>query len=136
MAQRLVHRDRDTFIGICRIILTAIVLSIGVTAIVGSINNYLEKGGGEVVALNELTLKEGSVRWDETLLSFTAVREKVEPQINMYSRKNTRANEFTYLLNGKFTKMAGYVAIPDDVINTASKGKSDIIIIADGPDKR
>lgn len=131
-AQQLVHRDRDRFKGICRIILTAIVLSIGVTAIVGGINNYLEKGGGDVVALNELTLKDGSILWDETLLSFTAVRKKVEPQINMYSRKNTRTNELTYLLNGKYTKMAGYVAIPDDVINTTSKGKSDIIFIADG----
>lgn len=131
-AQRLVHRDRDKFKGICRIILTAFVLSIGVTAIVGGINNYLETGSGEVVALNELTLKDGSVLWDETLSSFTAVRKKVEPRINMYSRKNTRTNEFTYLLNGKYTKMAGYVAIPDDVINTASKGISDIIFIADG----
>jgi glycopeptide antibiotics resistance protein len=55
-AQRFVYRDRDKFKGICRIILTASVLSIGVIAVVGGINNYLEKGGGEVVALNELTI--------------------------------------------------------------------------------
>ncbi|RXZ77507.1 VanZ family protein [Paenibacillaceae bacterium] len=132
LAQRLVRRDRDKFKGICRIILTAIVLSIGVIAIVGGINNYLEKGGGEVVALNELTLKDGSVLWDETLLSFTSVGKKVEPQINVYSRKNTRTNEFTYLLNGKYTRIAGNAAIPDDVIDTASNGRSDIIFIADG----
>ncbi|BBI33450.1 VanZ family protein [Cohnella abietis] len=131
-AQRLVHRDRDKFKGIFRITLTAVVLSIGVTAIVGGINNYLEKGGGEVVALNELTLKDGSVLWDEALLSFTSGQKKVEPQINVYSRKNTRTNEFTYLLNGKYTRMAGYATIPDDVINTASTGRSDIIFIADG----
>ncbi|WP_233167330.1 VanZ family protein [Paenibacillus roseus] len=131
-AQRLVHRDRDKFKGICRIIVTAIVLSIGVIVIVGGINNYLEKGGGEVVALNELTLKNGPVLWDETLLSFTSVRKKVEPQINVYSRKNTRTNEFTYLLNGQYTRIAGNAAIPDDVINTASNGRSDIIFIADG----
>ncbi len=86
-SQRLVRRDRDKFKGICRIILTAIVLSIGVIAIVGGINNYLDNGGGEVAALNELTLKDGSVLWDETLLSFTSVGKKVEPQINVYSRK-------------------------------------------------
>ncbi|REK71954.1 VanZ family protein [Paenibacillus paeoniae] len=131
-AQRLVRRDRDNFKGISRIILTAIVLAIGVIAIVGGINHYLQKGGGEVVALNELTLKEESVLWDETLLSFTSVGKKVEPQINLYSRKNTRTNEFTYLLNGKYTRMAGNFAIPDDVINAASNGRSEIIFIADG----
>jgi glycopeptide antibiotics resistance protein len=131
-AQRFVYRDRDKFKGICRIILTASVLSIGVIAVVGGINNYLEKGGGEVVALNELTIIEGAVLWDEPLLSFTSVQEKVEPQINMYSRKNTRTNEFTYHLSGKYKKVAGYVAIPDDVMNTASNGKSDILFIADG----
>ncbi|MEK8128846.1 VanZ family protein [Paenibacillus filicis] len=131
-AQRLVHRDRDKYKGICRILLTAIVLSTGVIAMVGGINNYLEKGGGEVLALNELALKDGSVLWDETLLSFTSVGKKVEPQINVYSRKNTRANEFTYLLNGKYTRMAGNAAITDDVINTGSNGRSDIVFIADG----
>lgn len=131
-AQRLVRRDRDKFKGVCRIILTAIVLSIGVIAIVAGINNYLEEGGGEVVGLNELTLKEGSVLWDETLLSFTSVEKKVEPQTNLYSRKNIRTNEFTYLLNGKYTRMTGYAAIPDDVITSASNGSSDVIFIADG----
>ncbi|OMF24805.1 hypothetical protein BK133_22170 [Paenibacillus sp. FSL H8-0548] len=48
--QRLVPRDRDNLKGIYRIILTAIILSIGTIGIVGGINNYLEKGGGEVVA--------------------------------------------------------------------------------------
>ncbi|WP_234405544.1 VanZ family protein [Paenibacillus sp. IHBB 10380] len=131
-AQRLVPRDRDKFKGICKIILTAIILSIGVTAIVGGINNYLEKGGDEVVALNELTLKDGSVLWDESISSFTAVETKFEPQINMYSRENTRTNEFTYLLNSKYTKISGYIAIPDDLINSASKGNSNIIFSADG----
>ncbi|NEW09172.1 VanZ family protein [Paenibacillus sp. SYP-B3998] len=131
-AQRLVPRDRDKLKGICRIILTAVILSIGVTTIVGGINNYLEKGGGEVVALNELTLKDGSVLWDESISSFTAVEKKVEPQINMYSRKNTRTNEFTYLLNSKYAEISGYVAIPDDLINSASKGNSNIIFSADG----
>lgn len=131
-AQRLVARDRDKFKGICRIIVTAFILSIGVIAIVGGINNYLEKANGEVVALNKLTLKDGSVLWDESLSSFTADQEKVEPQINMYSRKNTRTNEFKYLLSGKYATIAGYVAIPDDLINHASKGASNIIISADG----
>lgn len=114
-------------------VFTAIVLSLGVITIVGSINNYLEKGGGEVVvALNELILQDGSVLWDEALSSFTVVEQKVEPHINMYSNENTKMNEFTYLLNSKFTRMTGYAAIPDDIINTASQGRSDIIFIADG----
>ncbi|WP_084146648.1 VanZ family protein [Paenibacillus wynnii] len=130
--QRLVPRDRDNLKGIYRIILTAIILSIGTIAIVGGVNNYLENGGGEFVALNELALKDGSVLWDESLSSFTVDREKIEPQKNVYSRKNTRTNEFMFLLNGEYAKMTGYAAIPDDVINTASQGNSDILFIADG----
>lgn len=131
-AQRFVHRDRDTFKGISRIILNALVLSIGVIVIVGGTNHYLEKGGGKVIALNDLPLIDGSVLWDETLVSFTAIRERVEPQVNMYSRKNPRTNEFTYPLNGKYTKVAGYAVIPDDVISTANTGINDIIFSADG----
>jgi len=131
-AQRLVARDRDKFKGICRIIVTAFILSIGVIAIVGGINTYLEKASGEAIAVRELPSKDGSVLWDESLSSFTAAREKVDPQINMYSRKNTRTNEFTYLLNDKYAQISGYGAIPDDLINSASKGNSNIIFSADG----
>jgi len=131
-AQRFVSRGRDTFKGFFKILLTAAVFSIGVIAIIGGINHYLAKGGSEVAALNELTLKDGTVLWDETLSSFTVDGQKVEPQINMYSRKNTRTNEFTYLLNGNYTKMTGYVTIPDDVIDAATQGRSDIVFIADG----
>jgi len=131
-AQRFVHRDRDKLKGICRILLTALVLSIGVIAVVGGINHYLEKGGGKVTALNELALEDGAVLWDEALSSFTALEQKAAPQINMYSRKNKKTNEFTYVLNSKYTTMAGYAAIPDDVIDSASKGISNIIFIADG----
>ena len=69
--------------------------------------------------------------WDESLSGFTAGLTKVEPQINVYSRKNTKTNKFSYVLNGGYTSMAGYVAIPDDVISTAN-GKSEISFIADG----
>jgi len=131
-AQRFVPRDRDTYKGFFKILLTAAVLSIGVIAVIGGINQYLEKGGGEVAALNELTLTDGTVLWDDPLSTFTADGQKVEPHINMYSRKNTRTNEFTYLLNGNYTKINGYATIPDDVIDTAIEGRSDIIFIADG----
>ncbi|MGG6309284.1 VanZ family protein [Paenibacillus macerans] len=131
-AQRIVTHDRDKFKGIFRIILTAIVMAMGTIAVVGGINHYLEQGSGETVALNELALKDGAVLWDESLSGFTAAQTKVEPQINLYSRKNTKNNAFSYLLNRKYTNMAGYVAIPDDVINAASNGRSEIIFIADG----
>src|SRR5690606_40458107 len=44
--------------GIFRILLIAIVISIGTVFVVGGINNYLDEGGGEVVTLNELTLTD------------------------------------------------------------------------------
>ncbi|WP_438351178.1 VanZ family protein [Paenibacillus sp. FA6] len=130
-AQRLVHRDRDKFKGIFRIMLIAFVISIGTFTVVGGINNYLEEGGGEIVALHEFALEEGSVLWDESLSGFTTGLTKVEPQINVYSRKNTKTNEFSYILNGGYDNMAGYVAIPDDVVSTAN-GRVEISFIADG----
>jgi len=131
-AQRLVYRNRDQFKGIVRICLIAIVIAIGVIVSVGGINNYLEKGGGKVVALNELTIKEGFVRWDESLPSFTTARENVQPQMNVYSRQNPRTNEFTYFLNGKYTRMTGNAAILNDEIKTVSNEGSEVIFIADG----
>jgi glycopeptide antibiotics resistance protein len=130
-AQRLVHRDRDKSKGIFRIMLIAIVISIGTVTVVGGINNYLEEGGGEIFALHEFALEEGAVLWDESLSGFTAGLTKVEPQINIYSRKNTKTNEFSYVLNGGYANIAGYVAIPDDVVSTVN-GKSEISFIADG----
>lgn len=130
-AQRLVQRDRDKFKGIFRIMLIAIVISIGTFTVVVGINNYLEEGGGEVVALHEFALEKGSVLWDDSLSGFTAGLTKIEPKINIYSRKNTKTNEFSYVLNGRYVNMAGYVAIPDDVVSTVN-GKSEIIFIADG----
>ncbi|WP_314586832.1 VanZ family protein [Paenibacillus terrigena] len=131
-AQRLVSRDRDQLIGICRIILIAIALSTSVVVMFGGVNYYLEKETGEVIAIHELTVNKGTVQWDKPILSFTANDTKVEPQLNLYSRKNTRTNTFTYLLNGKYTRISGYAAIPDDVIKTASHGGSEVIFIADG----
>lgn len=131
-AQWLVRRDRDKLKGICRMIVTAIVLAIGVIAIVGSVNQYLNQGGREVVALHDLAVTDGVALWDETLLGFSSLEQKVEPQINLYSRDNTRTNEFSYLLNGEYIRMAGYTTIPDDVIDETSNGESEIIFIADG----
>jgi len=131
-AQRFVSHDRDTFKGFYKILITAAVLSIVAISSIGGINQYLSKGGGEVAALNDLTLTGGTVLWDDSLSSFTVNGQKIEPQTNLYSRKNTRTNEFTYRLNGNYGKIAGYVVIPDDVIDTANQGNSDIIFIADG----
>ncbi|WP_081415773.1 VanZ family protein [Peribacillus kribbensis] len=131
-AQRIVTGDRDKPKGICKIILIAIVLALGTIIIIGGINNYLEKGGGETLALNELILKDGSVQWDESLSSFKVDRKEVKPQINLYSRNNTKNNEFTYHLDGKYKNITGYVAIPDDVINAASTEGSDIEFISGG----
>ncbi|OIK08511.1 VanZ family protein [Bacillus sp. MUM 13] len=131
-AQRIVTGDRDKPKGICKIILIAIVFALGTIIIIGGINNYLEKGGGKTLALNELILKDGSVQWDESLSSFKANRKEVRPQINLYSRNNTKNNEFTYHLDGKYKNITGYVAIPDDVIKAASTEGSDIEFISGG----
>ncbi|MDQ0270990.1 VanZ family protein [Cytobacillus purgationiresistens] len=131
-AQRIVTDDRDKLKGICKMFLIAIVLALGTIIIVGGINNYLEKGEGETVALNELILKDGSIQWDENLSSFTVAQKEVTPQINLYSRKNTKTNEFSYLLDGKYKDITGYVAIPDDVINAASTEVSEIEFISGG----
>ncbi|WP_335871142.1 VanZ family protein [Bacillus sp. 2205SS5-2] len=131
-AQQLVQHDRNKVNGIFRISLIAFLISVGTVTIVGNINHYLEKGSGEFEALNELTLINGDVLWDESLSSFSLGQNKVTPQINLYSRKNARRNEFSYLLNGQYINLSGYVAIPDDIINTVGKGRSDILFIADG----
>ncbi|MFJ7744653.1 VanZ family protein [Peribacillus sp. NPDC097295] len=131
-AQRIVTIDRDKPRGMVRILLMAIVLALGTIIIIGGINNYLEEGEGETVSLNELILKDGSVQWDESLSSFTVNRKEVTPQINLYSRNNTKNNTFTYHLDGKYKNITGYVAIPDDVINAASTEGSDIEFISGG----
>ncbi|GAB6930797.1 VanZ family protein [Paenibacillus sp. JCM 10914] len=131
-SQRLVTRHRNTWKGLIRIVLTAVVLSTGTIVAVGGINHYLNNVDGESVALNELAIKVGAVQWDESLSAFTVGDTKVEPQINLYSKENTKNNEFSYLLNGKYDKISGYVAIlgyPDD---TAGNQNNEISFIADG----
>lgn len=131
-SQRLVTRHRDTWKGMIRIILTAAIMSVGTIAVIGGINHYVDHGGGETVALNELVVQDGSVLWDESLAGFSAGQTEVEPQINLYSRNNAKNNEFSYLLNGKYARMEGSVAIPDVDGYTASNGRSAITFIADG----
>ncbi|WP_409368479.1 VanZ family protein [Lysinibacillus sp. 38-6] len=131
-SQRIVTGDRDNIKGICKMFLMATILAVGTIIIIGGINNYLEKGEGETVALNELILKDGSLQWDESLSSFTVAGEEITPQINLYSRKNTKNNEFSYILNSEYTTMTGYVAIPDDVINAVSTEGSEIEFISGG----
>lgn len=131
-SQRIVTRHRDTFKGMLRIVLIAIAMSIGLIAVSGGINNYLDQGGGESVALNEFPLKDGSLLWDENLAGFTAAQTKVKPQLNLYSRKNAKRNMVSYSLDSKYAKMAGYVAIPDDIFNNAINERSNITFVADG----
>lgn len=131
-SQRIVTRNRVNFKGFLTIVLLAIVLSLGTITVVGGINHYLNNGSGERVALNELALQDGSVLWDESLPGFTAGLTKIDPQINFYSRENTRTNEFTYVLDSKYANLAGYVAIPSDALSSASSGRSEIAFIADG----
>ena len=128
-AQRIVKGDRDKLKGFCKMILIAIVLALGTIIIVGGINYYLNNVEGETVALNELILKEGSIQLEENLSSFTVAQKEVTPQINLYSGKNIKANEFSYLLDGKYKYMTGYVAIPDNVMNAISTEVSEIEFI-------
>ncbi|WP_409292867.1 VanZ family protein [Peribacillus sp. SCS-37] len=131
-AQRIFTGDRNKPKGICKIFIMAIVLALCTIIIIGGINNYLEKGGGETTAMNELILKDGSVQWDESLSSFIVDEKEITPQINLYSRNNAKNNEFTYHLDGKYKNITGYVAIPDDVINAAGIEGSDIEFISGG----
>ncbi|WP_379135198.1 VanZ family protein [Paenibacillus sp. sgz500958] len=131
-AQRMVTRQRESVKGMLRIALLAAGMSIGFIAAVGGINHYLEQGGGDIVVLNELPLKEGSVLWDNNLTGFTAAETKVQPQINLYSRKNTGTHSFSYDLQGNYAKMTGYAAIPADADNVPVNGRSEITFVADG----
>lgn len=131
-SQHIVKLHRGTFKGMIRIVITAIVISSGMFLVVGSINYYFDHVDGEVVALNALPIKDGAVQWDESLTAFTAGRTMVEPQFNLYSQENnSKNNEFSYLLNGNYAKLEGYVAItgPDDAV---SNERNEICFIADG----
>ncbi|MWV42649.1 hypothetical protein GRF59_03330 [Paenibacillus sp. HJL G12] len=130
-SQRLVVHHRFSMKAMCRIILTAVVISAGTIIVVGGINQYVEHGEGKTVALNDLALAKGTVLWDESLTGFTADQTKVEPRINLYSRKNVKNNAFSYQLKGQYARMSGYAAIPDDV-NNASTGRTQITFTADG----
>ena len=131
-AQRLVKDNRDNLKGIIKIVLVSIVLALGTIIIVGGINQYLEKGQGETVALNDLKQDEGSIQWDEKLSPFTVGQNEVAPQINLMDRENTRDNEFVYRLDGQYKYMTGYVAIPDDVLNPSSTVSIEVEFISDG----
>ncbi|MFS0876072.1 VanZ family protein [Solibacillus isronensis] len=131
-AQRIVKDNRDNLKGIIKIVLISIVLALGTIIIVGGINQYLEKGQGETVALHDLIVESGSIQWDENLSTFTVGQNEVTPQINLIDRENTKTNEFVYLLNGQYKFMTGYVAIPDDVLNTTSSENIEIEFISNG----
>lgn len=131
-AQRIVKDNREKLKGIIKIVLISIVIALGTIIIVGGINQYLEKGQGETVALNDLIEEDGSIQWDENLSPFTVDQNEVTPQINLIDRENTNTNEFVYLLNGQYKFMTGYVAIPDDVLNTTSTESIEIEFISDG----
>jgi glycopeptide antibiotics resistance protein len=123
-AQRLGSRNRDQLKGIRRIILSAIILSVGTIALFGGINKFLDEETVNVIALNKLTQKEGAVLWDKSLSGFTINHNQISPQINLYSSTNTRTNEFTYPLNNKYSKITANAAIPDVFFNKGSQGES------------
>lgn len=131
-AQKLVARSKDTVKGMSKIFIIAILLSISTIVLVEGMNNFLKDASkveaGREIGLHELTLKDGSVSWDENLTSFEVAHQKVEPKINLYSRENPGTNTFTLQLDGKYLKISGYSAIPDDV----SHGASTITFILDG----
>ncbi|MEK4387194.1 VanZ family protein [Solibacillus sp. FSL W7-1464] len=131
-AQRIVKDNRDSLKGIFKIVLVSIVLALGTIIIVGGMNQYLEKGQGETVALNDLIQEDGSIQWDENLSTFTVGQNEVTPHINLIDRENTKANEFVYLLNGQYKYMTGYVAIPDDVLNASSTENIEMEFISGG----
>ncbi|WP_227793234.1 VanZ family protein [Paenibacillus guangzhouensis] len=80
-AQRLVSRDRDQLKGICRIIFISIVLSVSFVLLIGSMNAYLEKERGEVIALHELEVQERTVLWADPVLSFTVEHDNTRTQL-------------------------------------------------------
>ncbi|WP_405152651.1 VanZ family protein [Paenibacillus sp. FSL K6-0108] len=131
-SQRIVTRHRDAWKGMFQIALIAVVMSIATIGVVGGINYYLNQAGGEIVALNKLPVKDGTVLWDEELTRFSAGQTEVEPLINLYSTKNAKLNTFSYHLNGNYTKLRGDVVVPNDVIYGASSSRNEIIFIADG----
>lgn len=131
-AQRIIKDNRDNLKGIINIVLISIVLALGTIIFVGGINQYLEKGQGETIALNDLIQEDGSIQWDENLSTFTVGQNEVTPQINLIDRENTKTNEFVYLLNGQYKFMTGYVAISDDVLNATSTKNIEIEFISDG----
>lgn len=131
-SQRMVKHHRDQVKGMITIILTAIVFSVGTFTVVSSMNHYLTNKGGEVIALDELALSDGSVLWDEHLSEIKIGETLVEPSLNLYSKNNRPTNEFTYVLNGNYTNITGNVAILVDEAAPANDDRIDIIFIADG----
>ncbi|WP_082197912.1 VanZ family protein [Bacillus sp. FJAT-26390] len=131
-AQRFISRDREKLKGIRKIILTAMILSVGTIALFGGINKYIDEETDNVIALNELTQKEGAVLWDKSLSGFTINHNQFAPQVNLYSSTNARTNEFTYPLNKKYAKITAYAAIPDDLFNKGSQGESIIAFSING----
>ncbi|CAM4203493.1 VanZ family protein [Paenibacillus typhae] len=131
-AQRLVRRDRTTQRGLLKLLFSGAVLTLAVYSGVSGLNHYLDYGRGEVIALDQLPLEKGELRWEPKLNGFTAAQERIEPAINLYSRDNPRSQEFSLRLDGQFKEFSGNLAVPDDVISAASSGSSRVIISADG----
>ncbi|MNB87417.1 VanZ like family protein [compost metagenome] len=131
-AQRLIRRDRTTPRGLLKLLFSGAVLTVAVYSAVSGLNHYLDHGRGEIMALDQLPLEHGEVRWESRLNGFTAAQEQIEPAINLYSRDNPRNHEFSLRLDGQFKELSGNVTVPDDVIYAASSGSSRVIISTDG----
>lgn len=113
-------QHHNPFKELITIAFAAILLTSGTYFVVGGINYYLDHVDGEVVALNELMNKEGTVQSDESLEAFTTGVTSVKPQINLYTQANINNNEITFLLNGNYDKIEGYVALPDNAVEESS----------------
>lgn len=131
-AQRLIRRNRDTIKGIRVMLLTACILSVGLIAVVDAFNHYMQEGSGQVVAAHHIPSISETAAWDHTLSSFTVDQEKVEPQLNLYTTKNTETKEMTYVLNGNYHEISGNIALVEDGNNTGNEGTRTIIFRADG----
>ncbi|MEK3791825.1 VanZ family protein [Paenibacillus sp. FSL R7-0204] len=131
-AQRLIRRDRTTTKGMLKLLSSGAVLTLIVYSAVSGINYYLDHGRGEIIALDQLPIEQGEIRWEETLSSFTVAQEQIEPAVNLYSPDHPGLHEFSLRLDGQYKELAGNFGVPDDAIPAKGSGTSSVMISADG----
>jgi len=125
-AQRLVRRDRDKIKGIFRILLIAIVISIGTVFVVGGINNYLDEGGGEVVTLNELTLTdEFKYNLNGKYIRMVGIAAVLDDEIN--SASNERS-DIIFFVDGAEIYSLGLSAKSEETFQFPLNGANELTI--------